>query len=104
MVDILVQRKNPLVYEFEDLKRVLNHKLSFKIQTLLLLANEYPNRVNETDLIKWIEPSNITVYRRDVLRPLHETRMIDYRNDRFCVILPTGLKYIEDNFEKWSDF
>lgn len=104
MVDLLVQRKNPLVYEFDDVKRVLNPKLSFKIQTLLLLAHEHPTRTNEEDLIKWIEPSNVAVYRKNVLKLLHKTRMIDYRNDGSCVILPTGLKYIEDNFEKWSDF
>jgi len=102
MVDLLVQRKNPLVYEFEDIKRVLNHKLSFKIQTLLLLANEYPHRVTETDLVKWIEPSNVTVYRSAVIKSMHKTRMIDCNGDRSCVILPPGLKYIEENFEKWQ--
>jgi hypothetical protein len=104
IVDILVQRKNPLVYEFEDLKRVLNPKLSFKIQTLLLLANESPQRVELPSLVKWIEPTNITDYKRKVLKPMHEARLIDCKDDYSSKILPPGQKFIEENYEEWSNF
>jgi hypothetical protein len=104
MVDILVQRKNPLVYEFEDIKRVLNPELSFKIQTLLLLANSFPKRVDEENLIKWIEPKNTTDYRRKVLKPMHDLRFIDYIEKQSCLILPPGLKFIDEHIEEWSKF
>lgn len=103
IVNNLVQRRNPLVFEFEDIKRVLNPKLSFKNQTLLLLAGSYPERVSETDLIKWIEPKNTTDFRRKVLKPLHEERFIDYIEKESCLILPPGLKYIDENADKWAN-
>lgn len=102
LVNNLVQRKIPLVHEFEDMKRVLNPKLTLKNQTLLILATAHPNRVPEIDLFKWIEPSNITVFRRDVLRSLHKIRHIDYIEKQSCLILPTGLSFVESSYEEWN--
>jgi hypothetical protein len=104
MVDVLVQRRNLLVYEFEDIKRVLNPKLTFKNQTLLLLASEHPKRVEISTLVRWIEPAKISNYKQGVLKPLHDSRMIDIFENQSCIILPPGLKFVEDNFEEWSKY
>lgn len=103
IIETLVQRKNPLIYQIGDKKRVLNPNLDMPKQTLLLLGECYPKEVSEKDLIRWIEPSNASVFRRDVLRRLHGKRMIEYIEKTSCVILPPGLKAVEENYSKWID-
>jgi hypothetical protein len=103
IIETLVQRKNPLIYQIGDTKRVLNPKLDMTKQTLLLLGECYPNEVSEKDLIKWIEPSNASGFRRDVLRRLHEKRTIEYVEKTSCIILPPGLKIVEENYSKWMN-
>lgn len=104
IIETLVQRKNPLIYQIGDTKRVLNSNLDMTKQTLLLLSECYPKEVSDKDLIRWIEPSNASVFRRDVLRRLHEKRLIEYVEKTSCVILPPGLKNVEDNYPKWINY
>ena len=101
IVDDLVERKLTLVYELGYVKRVLNHKLKASDQTLVLLYTAYPKRISEMDLLRYIEYSNAGNYRKRILRLLHQKRLIDYDDDRNCLILPPGLRYVEDNYEKW---
>lgn len=101
VVDALVQRRLALVHELEDTKRVLLPRLSYKDQTLLLLASQSPDRVSETDLLDWIEPKDKSSYRRRILRTLHSERMIEYEEPNWCRILPTGLRYIETQYIHW---
>jgi hypothetical protein len=101
VVDSLVQRRLVLVHESEQVKRVLLPSLSYKDQTLLLLASAYPEKVSEEDLTNWIEPSDKSQYRRRVLRALHSERLIEYKESSWCVILPTGLNYVESQYPMW---
>lgn len=101
-VDSLVQRKIPLVYSYNGVTRVLNQKLSLKNQTLLLLAEYYPKRVLERELVRCLEPSNVSYYRREVIKPLHKERLIDYSLNEGCFILPGGLKIVENNLIQWK--
>jgi len=99
-VDGLVQRRIPLVYDIDGVKRVLNPDLSSAQKTLLLLAS-VPNGMSETDLFASIEHSNRSVFRRDVLRMLHQKRQIEFSGTK-CTILPPGLKVVEEHYEEWS--
>ena len=94
LVDRLIQIDLPLVADLGDVKRVLDPKMSYAVQVLVLLYQSQPNKVREADLIKWTEHSNATVFRRDVLRRLHRNREIEYANDG-CLILPPGITRIE---------
>lgn len=104
IIESLIQRKNPLIYQIGDTKRVLNPNLDMTKQTLLLLAECHPEEISEKDLIRWIEPSNASVFRRDVLRRLHEKRMIEYVEKTSCIILPPGLRIVEENYSKWINY
>lgn len=101
IVDSLIQRRLTLVHEIEDVKRVLLPTLSHKNQTLTLLASDHPNSVSVDDLLSWIEPSNKSRYRNGVLRSLHTERLIEYNESGWCVILPTGLNYVETRYSAW---
>lgn len=97
IVDALVERTLPLIWEIEGKQRVLNPKLTAKEKTLVLLYH-LSTSVAERDLVSWIEHSNPSVYRRDVLRKLHGQRMIEYDATACTVaISPTGIRYVEEN-------
>jgi hypothetical protein len=99
-VDALVERKTPLIWEVQGIKRVLDHKMSAKDQTKLFLHHS-TGWVNIGDLVKWIEYSNPTVFRSKVLMPLHEERFIEYDVDKQCArISPKGAKDIETRLLK----
>lgn len=96
-VDRLVERRVPLVWSVEDRKRVLNPSLKFLDQMMVLLYSE-ERGVGESDLVAWLEYSNPSVFRREVLARAHRQRLVEYdRRSRVVRISPRGLKYVEDN-------
>lgn len=96
VVEALVERETPMVWEVGDVKRVLDTALGRKDQTLLLLhASSGP--LNESDLAGWVEHPRIGYYRRDVLRPLHKAKLIEYaEEDRLVHLSPLGVRYVEE--------
>ncbi|MCH7502167.1 MAG: hypothetical protein IIA10_02280 [Proteobacteria bacterium] len=96
VVDKLVERTIPVVWEVGDIKRVLRTSLSKKDETLLLLYAS-SGAVKDTDLFNWVEHSNMSNYRRDVLRRAHKARLIEYDEGTGDVhLLPTGTAYVEE--------
>lgn len=98
-VAMIVERTLPVVWQVDDKLRVLNTKLTMKDKTLVLLyhINEY---VSESDLAVWVEHSNPSIYRRDVLRKLHKDKLVEYNEvDRTVIISPTGLRNVEQNID-----
>jgi hypothetical protein len=95
LVSTLSDRSLPVVWEIKDKKRILSNSLSMKEKTLLLLySNTGP--VAERDLIEWVEHSNPSVYRRDILRPAHKARLLEYDEAEGSVeISPLGIKLVE---------
>ncbi len=98
----LIQKRIPLVTSVFDVKRILNAKLKYKDQVLVFLYDSYPNAIDIKDLFVWTEHKNITDFKRKILKPLHEKRFIEYR-DYLCKLLPPGSKYVEENYEKFSN-
>ena len=96
IVDSLVERTVPTVWEVGAQKRVLQTDLSKKDQTLLLLYSTN-GPVMEAKLVSWVEHSNASVYRRDVLRRAHRDRLIEYNEKSGEVQLsPRGIIYVEE--------
>ena len=96
-VDNLVDRTIPVVWDTGRTKRVLMTGLSYKKQTLLFLYSS-TGPVLEKDLFAWVEHSNSSVYRRDILRKAHRERLLEYDASSTEVALsPTGVAFVEDN-------
>lgn len=96
LVDALVEREVPLVWNVGDQKRVLNPKMKMKDKTLLLL-HATTGQVAEAEVARWVEHSNPSVYRRDVLRPAHKEKLVEYDEDQRTVTLsPVGVAYVEE--------
>jgi len=93
-VDLLVERKLPIIWEHEGIKRVLA-KLGFPEQCLVLLYSE-SGWVVVSSLLAWTEYSNGSVFRKTVLARLHKDRLIEYdaKNDRAC-LTSAGVREVE---------
>lgn len=95
-VDALVERRTPLIWEVEGVKRVLVPGTKARDQVLLILHHS-TGWASTDDLFAWVEYSNKSVFRSAVLRPLHEQRLIEFdsANGR-AQISPRGAKDVEE--------
>lgn len=96
LCDALAERRIPWVWHVLGKNRVLDASLSYSDQTLLLLHSKLDVGVPTEDLFEWAEHSRKANYRRDVLRPLHKRRLIEWDHDTEVAILsPTGIRDVE---------
>jgi hypothetical protein len=95
LVDALVERDTPLVWVVGGKKRVLATGLSLREKALILLhATVGP--VSEPELVLWLEHSNASVFRRDVIRRAHAERLWEYdAGARTIVLSPLGIAAAE---------
>lgn len=94
VVDALVDRTLPVIWEVDGVKRILNTSLPLADQTLLLIYGE-PSAVSDTDLAKYLEQDRLANYRR-VLDRLHKARAIEWAKATGMVTLsPLGREDVE---------
>lgn len=93
-VDFITNRKMPLIWETDKVKRILNPKIALKDQILLLISSSsFKSQVK--DLMSWIECPNKGYFLKS-LRQLHQNRFIELSNEEKEIeILPPGIQYIE---------
>jgi len=95
-VDSISIRQLPDVWEVNGKKRVLQPGLAAKQQTLFLLYHEPTRVVLAEHLYSWVEYDQLRTYRRDVLVPLHNARLIEFDKENDAVTLsPTGAREVE---------
>ena len=96
IVDALVDRDTPLIWEVNGKKRVLATSLKMRDKALLLLHSD-GGEVDERALVDWIEHSNGSVFRRDVLKPAHKSKLVEYDGNKGTVqISPIGIALVEE--------
>jgi hypothetical protein len=97
VVELLSDRTLPVIWEVGDRKRVLRTDLSMRDKSLLVL-HATPGAVAEAELVRWVEHSNPSVYRRGILRKAHQDRLLEYDEAaRTAEISPLGTAYVEEN-------
>ena len=95
VVEAVVERTVPIVWQIETKRRVLRPGMSMKDQVLLLLYSS-SGPVSERELIEWTEHSNASIFRRDVLARAHKSRLLEYDVTTGQVhISPRGIEYVE---------
>jgi len=95
IVEGLIEREISWVWTHEDKKRLLRTGMTWKQQTLVLLLTE-TDQVAEADLFAWLEHPGTAGFRRDVLKPLHKARQVEYDAAKRTVrLLPPGLAVAE---------
>ncbi|MGK7955533.1 MAG: hypothetical protein AB4063_09775 [Crocosphaera sp.] len=98
IVESINETKIPVIVEIDDFVRVQNTTLKAEEKTLLILYHKQPNKVSDTDLIKWIKYSNSSRYKTKILKALDDEVLIHYDNG-FCTILLKGIHYVENKID-----
>lgn len=99
-VNVLVERRHPLVWEVNGVRRVLDPSMQARDQVLVLLYGR-ASSTSMDNLFSWIEHSNKTVFRNKVLAPLHDARLIEVdKNSDMVTISPLGIEAVEANILK----
>ncbi len=92
----ITERRLPQIWNVLGKKRVLDATLNYRDQTLLLLYAELDVGVPVEDLFNWTEHPNWSNYRRDVLKKLHDGRLIEWDRDTdMALISPTGSQEVD---------
>jgi hypothetical protein len=91
IVDELAERRMPLLWISDSMRRVLDPSLSLRDQILVLLCTS-PAKVFTADLMSWTDYKNTTYFKK-LLRLMHKDRLIELSNDaKTAFILPPGDK------------
>lgn len=100
VVDTLVERKHPLIWEVDGIRRVLDPGMKKGDQVLLLLYSK-PAWVSEKELVEWVEYSSMSMFRKSVLKPSHDARLLEYDRSQGRVrITPRGCEDAESRILK----
>lgn len=101
LVEALVEKRIPVVWEVAGRRRVLEADLGYKDTTLLLLYNDFPEPADARRLHEWCEAGRYYDYERRTLSPLHDNRLIEYDDDEGMVYLsPKGVRRVEALLEQ----
>lgn len=101
IVDGLVERRVPLLWIGEGMRRVLDPTMSLRDQVLVLLATS-PDKVGSADLLKWTDYKNSSYFKK-LLRELHDKRFIEFSAASDTVLLlPPGDKIASELIVKAS--
>lgn len=96
-VAAMSERELTTVWKVNGVSRVLDGSRTMLQKTLLILYGS-PAGVLDSDLVKSLEPSNPSAYRKTILRKSHKNRLLEYDEKQHLVtISPSGSKYVEDN-------
>jgi hypothetical protein len=95
LLDAIAERDVPQVWAVAGAKRVLDPSLTYKEQVLLLLYSEQ-GPVPIEDLFAWVEHPKMTDFRRHVVVPLHQARLIERdRETETALLSPTGADRVD---------
>jgi hypothetical protein len=96
LVDGLAVRQLPDIWEIGGKKRVLRKGLTASQQVLLVLYSDPSSVVLAEDLCSWVEYSQPSMFKRNILRPLHQKRLIEFDEESDAVHLsPLGSQDVE---------
>lgn len=97
LLDAISARQIPYVWTVMGRRRVLQRKLDYPSQTLLLLYSVVDNAVPTEDLFKWVEHPRLANFRAHVLSRLHNARLIEYdKENQMAILSPKGIERVEN--------
>jgi hypothetical protein len=97
LLDTISVRQLPKIWTISSKKRVLNHKLNKKQQTLALLHGELQTGIPVEDLCSWVEYSSLNMFKKRILEPLHDERLIEFDTENdMAIISPKGARMVDE--------
>ena len=95
LVGALSERELPLIWRVDDVVRVLDTTMSSADKTLALLYS-CADGLAVADLVRYIEYSNASVYRKTVMSKLHGSRLLEFNSRKGTAkISPLGARHVE---------
>jgi hypothetical protein len=94
MVEAIVDREVPMIWEVDGKKRVVAAHLNTDEKVLLLLYTINVAIVREA-LRTWVEYGNQSRFRTAILQPLHDRALIHLAGDDLVYLSPVGVAYVE---------
>lgn len=98
IIDSIVERKVPIIEEFDDDLKVLTPNLPVADKILLILYKKHPNYVSTNDLKNWIKTKSPT-HIPTVLRQLDGDAKV-HRKGKENIITRKGIEYVGKNLPK----
>lgn len=96
LVEALTERHIDVVWQTGSKKRILQPSLPMIEKALLMLYSE-AEPMDEATLVDYIEHSNASAFRRNVLRKAHKDKLLEYDDKAKTVeISPLGIKRVEE--------
>ena len=92
IIDSLNLKIIPDIWHIDGSRRVIKDGLTHKQKVLLLLYNEIDNKASINDLYEWTEYSNYSLFKKRVIIPLHQDKLVEYNSPNlFVTISPKGI-------------
>lgn len=102
LVDNLAERRIPLVWKSDSIRRVLNPDIKLHDQVLLLISS-VNGKVATDNIFQWTGAKN-RVYFNKLLQKLHVRRLIEHNRETKTVeILPPGAEYVTKLLKKLTE-
>lgn len=96
VVDSLATKQVQDIWQVAGRKRVLRQGLKYKQKLLLLLYSQPESAALSEELFEWSEHSHMPAFRRDVLIPMHEAKLVEYdREEEIVYLSPLGVDEAE---------
>jgi|SRR5579871_3307486 len=96
MVDNLVERRIPIVHDFEGFPKILRTDLTIPDRIMALAYRFGTNGFSVGDLQKWLKPVKPGPLGVALLR-LDRDKAFLHRDGDHCVITPVGIRHVEKN-------
>lgn len=96
LINTIMSRENELIWIEDDIFKVLDKSISLEYKILCILY--YKNKINDIELFKISEYTNITRFRRK-LKEMDKDKKIDYKKEKVC-ISPIGQSIAEKILNK----
>lgn len=93
LIDGLVQRKIPVIFQLGEIQRVLDTNLITRDEILVLLYHS-TNGASDAQLREWTEYKQWSRF-KEILQELHSNRLLEYTKAGHCVLTPKGLRYVD---------
>jgi hypothetical protein len=96
VVDSLATKQVQDIWEVGGKKRILRTGMNYKQKVMLLLYSQPESAALTEELFDWSEHSHMAHFRGDVLKPLHQSKFVEYdRVEEIVYLSPLGVSEVE---------
>lgn len=96
IVDDLVERRIPIVQDFDGFPKILRTNLSLPQQIMTIAYTRGRQGFEVNDLLNWLKPAKPSAIRTALTRLVHDRSFLHRQEDK-CLVTKSGLTFVEKN-------